>query len=153
MSGASLITYQPADVTKDFDFARLVHHSAYRDVVIRQFGSWDESLQDTFFIEKWKNGSHQFIVFAGERIGCLSVEYKPECVYLNELQILPEHQGKGLGSLVLRELQEKSRKLKLPLRLQVLRENYAAALYKRHGFVERSQTDTHILMEWKSLSE
>lgn len=33
----------------DREFARLAHHAAYRDVVERQFGPWDEASQDDFF--------------------------------------------------------------------------------------------------------
>lgn len=35
------ITSRPA-TDADTDFARDVHHAAYRDVVIRQFGTWDD---------------------------------------------------------------------------------------------------------------
>ena len=33
------------------DFCRQVHHLAYRDVVERQFGRWDESQQEVYFNE------------------------------------------------------------------------------------------------------
>ena len=44
------ITKRRAEAT-DAEFARSVHHRAYRDVVIRQYGMWDEKAQDDFFAD------------------------------------------------------------------------------------------------------
>jgi GNAT superfamily N-acetyltransferase len=144
------ISYLPVDRARDFDIARSVHHRVYRDVVVRQFGDWNESLQDRFFEAKWSETPHQMIVLDGALIGFLSVINKPECVYLNELQILPEYQGKGFGGQIIKDLQEKGRALHLPVRLQVLLQNHAQALYSRHGFVETTRTETHVCMEWRA---
>ncbi len=46
-----LLERRPA-TSRDTEFARLSHHEAYRDVVSRQFGAWDETLQDRLFEEK-----------------------------------------------------------------------------------------------------
>jgi len=35
--------------TADTEFARFTHHAAYHDVVVRQFGNFDERMQDNFF--------------------------------------------------------------------------------------------------------
>ena len=40
----------------DTEFARNAHHQAYHDVVVRQFGTWDEALQDKFFDGDWAGG-------------------------------------------------------------------------------------------------
>lgn len=144
------LSYLPADVTRDFEIARSVHHRVYHDVVVRQFGAWDEPLQDRFFDAKWSEYLHQILLLDGALIGFLSVVDKPDCVYLNEIQILPEYQGRGIGSQIIKELQDKSRTLKLPLRLQVLLQSNALALYRRHGFTEISTTDTHSCMEWRA---
>ena len=40
-----LLERRPA-TSSDTEFARISHHAAYRDVVRRQFGAWDEALQD-----------------------------------------------------------------------------------------------------------
>ena len=36
--------------SEDFELARSIHHRAYRDVVLRQFGAWNEEEQDQFFV-------------------------------------------------------------------------------------------------------
>jgi hypothetical protein len=46
------ITLRPAMAT-DTHAARAIHHRAVRDVVMRQFGAWDEAVQDGFFDNAW----------------------------------------------------------------------------------------------------
>ena len=131
----------------DREFARNVHHSSYRDVVERQFGSWDQELQDKFFMEGWKPGISQIIMADLNPIGSLLVEYHDDCLKLVEVQILPEYQSQGIGSEILQQQIALARSKRLPLRLQVLKENKAQELYLRHGFVKSGETDTHVLME------
>jgi hypothetical protein len=40
----ALLSYVAVDRERDCETARSVHHRVYRDVVVRQFGAWDESL-------------------------------------------------------------------------------------------------------------
>lgn len=55
MSDESLITRRPA-TEADREWARQLHHRVVRDVVERQFGSWDEDQQDRFFANDWNGG-------------------------------------------------------------------------------------------------
>ncbi|MEY4669569.1 MAG: hypothetical protein RL518_2268 [Pseudomonadota bacterium] len=141
------IGYRDINLEVDYEFCRHVHHSAYRDVVIRQFGSWDESVQDGFFREGLNRAPHKIVELDGIPIGVVSTEIKPDCLYLSEIQLLPEYQGRGIGSLILKEQMELAKSLNLPLRLVVLRENRAQELYRRLGFVTTGTTETHVKME------
>jgi hypothetical protein len=51
------ITKRPAE-NFDTEFVRHVHHLAYRDVVIRQYGAWDEKVQDEFFAKRVRENCH-----------------------------------------------------------------------------------------------
>lgn len=133
----------------DTDFARNAHHQAYHDVIERQFGTFDEALQDQFFAKSWGDSSgYQVINWGDEPAGYTRVEETPEYIYGHELVILPEYQSKGIGSFLLRSWQANAQSKNIPLRLQVLKENKAKELYERVGFKETSQTDTHYEMEW-----
>jgi GNAT superfamily N-acetyltransferase len=143
------ITYREADKDADLEFGRMVHHSAYRDVVTRQFGSWDESMQDGFFQEGWGRAPHKLVLLDEVPIGVLSTAVTADHLFLSELQILPKYQGQGLGTVIVTELINYSKSLGLPLRLQVLRENTAQRLYRRLGFVVVETTDFHVKMEWR----
>ncbi|MCH8057202.1 MAG: hypothetical protein IIB78_04955, partial [Proteobacteria bacterium] len=43
----------------DREFARQTHHAAYREVVERQFGPWDEVLQNSFFEADWNPATNE----------------------------------------------------------------------------------------------
>jgi len=143
------ISYRDADPKSDFEFGRTLHHSAYKDVVCRQFGSWDESIQDGFFKEGWNRAPHKVILVDDVPVGIYSIAVKSDHVFFSELQILPEYQGKGLGSKIVEEQMKHAKTLDLPLRLQVLRENKAQELYLRLGFIVIGTTDLHVKMEWR----
>lgn len=132
----------------DREFARQTHHAAYRDVVERQFGTWDEALQDQFFEADWDPPTKEIIVADGQECGYCIVEYRDEDIHLRELVVHPEHQGRGIGTWLLRGLQEKANAASVPIRLGTFRRNQAQQLYRRLGFREIGTTDTHVLMEW-----
>ena len=143
-----LLERRPA-TSSDTEFVRISHHAAYRDVVCRQFGAWDEALQDRFFEEKWIPDQFEIVLCDGNPCGFLSAEDQPDHIYISEIVIAPQFQGRGIGSRLLSEEMQRGREAKSPLRLQVLRENRAIELYRRLGFKECGTTETHIRMVWK----
>jgi GNAT superfamily N-acetyltransferase len=137
-----------AAASTDTPFLRRLHHRVYREVVTRQFGVWDEAEQDDWFEKGLAEADFHLVEENEEVIGTIALKDSPDCVHLVELQILPEHQGRGLGSALLRDQIEQAQRLRRPIALRVLLENRARSLYLRHGFVTTGQTDTHYLMEW-----
>ncbi len=116
--------------------------------MVRQFGSWDERLQDDFFAKSWNSSRYQILSINGELCGYASVEETPDVITLHELVLLPNFQGKGIGSSMLAEVLVKAKETHRPARLQVLKENNAVKLYRKMGFREIEETDTHYLMEY-----
>ena len=137
----------------DTELARAVHHRAYRDVSVRQFGPWDEKAQDEFFADGWSAASHQVVLCDGVPCGYICVEDRGGEIHLRELVIDPEFQGRGIGSSLLREVIEDARARQVPVRLGTFHLNRAVNLYRRMGFREVGRTETHILMEWSSPGE
>lgn len=134
---------------QDFEFARQTHHEAYRDVVERQFG-WDEKAQDNFFASTWATRPHEILLCNGEPCGYYALEKGNEFIQLHELTILPEYQGQGIGTRLLKEAIEMGKNNHVPVRLQVLKENTGAIdLYQRMGFKEVDETETHLKMEFR----
>jgi ribosomal protein S18 acetylase RimI-like enzyme len=68
---------------------------------------------------------------------------------LVDISLLPEHRGRGLGTLLLRELMEECRRERQSLRLQVLRTNPAQRLYERLGFRRTGEDQVYLQMEWR----
>lgn len=141
------ITTRPA-TAEDADFARRVHHEAYRELIVRRYGPWNEVTQDEFFKQSWEKGTHEIIMSSGVPCGYYFVERKEGYFFLSEILILPEFQGKGIGTKVLEDLIEKSKTEDIPLRLQVFKENKAQDLYRRLGFRDLEPTGSHFQLEF-----
>jgi ribosomal protein S18 acetylase RimI-like enzyme len=144
------ITRRPA-TDADREFARQVHHQAYRDVIEQQFGPWCEEDQDRFFAGDWRDAQFEIILADGQPCGYACIEDRDEDLHVRELVILPAYQNRGIGSTLLREVVERARQRRVPVHLGTFHKNRAVALYRRLGFREIGQTDIHILMQWKHL--
>jgi ribosomal protein S18 acetylase RimI-like enzyme len=131
----------------DEAFARDTHHQALHDVVVAQFGAWDVLLQDGFFQRGWEARPNNILLYDDTPCGYVTIEEASDHIYVHELVIHPDFQGKKIGTNLLEELFKKSTFEKIPVRLQVLHKNKAQHLYKRLGFVQSGQTETHFLME------
>jgi len=140
------ITTRPA-TNADKEFARVVHHLAYREVVERQFGPWDESDQDQRFASDWDAGRFELLICDGAVCGYTSVAIHPDQISVRELVIHPKFQNRGIGSTFLRQIMAKGKALGIPVRLGTFPLNRALALYQRLGFREFDRTQTHVLLE------
>lgn len=67
-------------------------------------------------------------------IGRISIKEFPNYIMLEEIHLLPDYQGRGIGTLLLRELVARAKSKQLPVRLIILRTNPARQLYERLGF-------------------
>ena len=61
---------------------------------------------------------------------------------IEQFQVTPAHQGRGLGTTVLRALIADARRSGALLRLSVLKQNPAARLYARLGFRTLAESAT-----------
>jgi len=136
-------------VTKaDFEFVRSTHHVAYRDVVTRQWGQWDDKMQDEFFLKGWGAGETDVIVVDGMDCGYTSVVHRDADVLVRKLVIHPDCQGRGIGSRFLRGVLTKAARHGVPVRLNTCIENHRAqAFYSRLGFREVGRTESHVCLE------
>jgi ribosomal protein S18 acetylase RimI-like enzyme len=146
------ITKRPA-LDTDADFTRTVHHRAYRDVVVRTYGPWDEAAQDELFKAVWSRANYEVILCDGVQCGYLCVEDRDQDIHLRELVIDPNFQRKGVGTKILLELIERARKREVPVQLSTQVSNRSLNLYRRLGFREFKRTDSHILMKSNQVYE
>lgn len=131
----------------DAEFARALHAACYRDVVIEQFGDWDPALQAGFFQQKWDEGGFEIVELDGLAIGVVVPQWRPDDLFVSEIQIDPSHQGRGIGTIVIAELIAEANRRRLPVRLQVLHRSRARVWYERLGFVQMGESSTHLLLE------
>jgi predicted N-acetyltransferase YhbS len=132
----------------DYDFLWWLHGATMRTYVDAIWG-WDESLQRHYFQEHFDPACTEVIEREGEAVGCISVERREECLCLGLIEIAPDFQGQGMGTDLIRDLQDEARGRGVPLKLRVLQGNPARRLYERLGFVAAGETETHITMSWQ----
>jgi ribosomal protein S18 acetylase RimI-like enzyme len=75
-----------------------------------------------------------------------------ECDFIEEIALLPEVQGRGIGTRLIRDILQAAQRRGFPVRLSVFASNPARALYARLGFEVVRIEDPRMAMEW-SLSD
>jgi ribosomal protein S18 acetylase RimI-like enzyme len=133
---------------EDRDFLFDLNRATMKEYVERVWG-WDESGQITFFDDRFAPDQWQIIQADGTDIGVLIVQEDARQIHVAEIQILPEWQGRGIGSSVVRELMDRGTATGRSLTLRVLHANpRARALYERFGFRAFKSIETHTYLRW-----
>lgn len=100
--------------------------------------------------EKFIPEAIQIISFQNEDVGRLRIVRSADSLYVGGIQILPEFQGKGIGTALFRDLIHESEAIGLPITLEVhdVNEN-ALRFYARLGFVEVGHEGIKTLLEYR----
>jgi ribosomal protein S18 acetylase RimI-like enzyme len=90
------------------------------------------------------------VVMRGELpVGRIYVHRREGEIRIVDIALLPEQRGTGLGTALLRELQEEARASARLLSIHVERNNPALSLYRRLGFqVAADDGGVYLRMEW-----
>ena len=132
MTAVALRPAAPADS----EFCYQLHKAAMGDYVTAIWG-WDDQVQRDFHARAFNPGRWQIITAGGADVGMLDVEYRPAGIYLSRIEILPGHQGRGIGTRLISALIDEARRKGQDLVLDVLTGNTRArALYQRLGMTE-----------------
>jgi len=95
------------------------------------------------------DAAHDIIFLDGRPIGQIWVGRSEEEIRLLDIAILPEHRGRGVGTALLKELQDEAARRAKPMRHCVFKTNQAAlAFYARLGFQTTDDIGLYYLMEW-----
>ena len=132
---------------EDSEFAYRVKKAAFKEYVDKAW-SWDEDEQRKLHEQRFAAQDFQVVSLAGTDVGVMASVVASDCVKVNQLFVLPEHQGQGIGRKCMLLAMEEARRLGLPVRLRVLKVNpRALSFYRRLGFMRTGETDAHVLME------
>ena len=141
----------PAGV-EDQAWLEQLRRSVYRDLFFATWGQWDEDRHLRHCSECWNDGGILCMEVDGQRVGMLQLFERPTSIEIGEIQIAPPYQGRGIGTILLRDTisgaHAKGKKVSLSTGLKNHR---AFALYKRLGFRHIGKTDTHDLFEFLPL--
>lgn len=135
---------------EDRDFIYNLKKTTMKDYVIKTWGGWDENLQRIFFSRELKTIEHQIIVVNNKKVGIFAFSRNKTSINVDEIQILPEYQSKGIGTLIFSDIIANAQKEKIEVTLRVLKVNsIAQRFYDKLGFEKVGDTETHFLLSKK----
>jgi GNAT superfamily N-acetyltransferase len=109
----------------------------------RQFNA-----QSAHYREHYPDAAFAIVEKDGHGIGRLYVARWEKEIRIVDISLLPESRGAGLGTKLLRDLQDEARSAGKSLTIHVERFNRALALYQRLGFEQVEDKGVYLLMRW-----
>lgn len=131
----------------DSEFVFTVKKTAFQEYVEQVWG-WDESYQRELHHRRFTTQDLRIIQFCGTDVGFLATSRTRATLKVNQLYILPEYQGRGIGSACMARVLDDASLRQKPVVLQVLKVNTRGIVfYQRLGFTIVGETTTHFLMK------
>jgi ribosomal protein S18 acetylase RimI-like enzyme len=151
-----MITQRPVTPEDDAFLAR-VYASTRADEL--QVTGWSEELkadfcrkqfdaQSAYYAANYQGALFQVIERDGEAVGRLYVARWEKEIRIVDITLLPEFRGSGIGTKLLRDLQDEAGAAGKSLTIHVERFNRALGLYERLGFRVREDKGVYLLMKW-----
>lgn len=141
-----MLELRPATAA-DSEYVRRVKHAAYKDMVLAQFGAWDEAVQDAFFYKSWNDAPYDIILMSGEPCGFCRIDEHERVLQLVEFGIDPPQQNRGIGSMVLSRFIEMAKAKGKAAQMNVMKTNTRArALYEKLGFAAYGENEHQFLL-------
>ena len=143
-----MIEYNFRNITpEDYEYIYELKKNAYKEYVIMKWGAWDEEAQKEYFknfINTYKDKTY-IIQTEGKDIGFYNDAMLDNGNYeIGNICIIPEYQGKGIGTQVLKDIMELHKEQ--DLHIQYFKQNPVGSLYKRLGFEPNGETEFHYQM-------
>ena len=114
---------------------------------IEEIWGRDQQWQENDFAKHFEPENITVVLAESELIGYAQVERQNENLFIRMLLLSPEHQRKGVGTLLLEQVLKVAANQSLGVQLQVFKINESAKLfYERHGFRVESETPTSLVM-------
>lgn len=133
--------------SSDYDYAKGIHHTAYKEMVLEQFGKWEEPVQDRYFEKSWNSAPYDIIMFEGKPCGYCCIEENDAALQLKEFAVDISKQGKGIGTLFLKNLKVIGENKRKRVQLNVMKTNTKAKdLYEKLGFTVYGENHFQFLM-------
>lgn len=133
-------------MTRADELARTGWDAAQRDVFIRS----QYQARRADYALRYPGAEHSLITVNSRDAGVWMVWRTPAEILLVNIELLPEHRGRGIGSALIRGLIAEAKAIRVPLTLSVREENRAASrLYQRLGFSIDARAHGYLMMRHK----
>ena len=137
------INLRPA-YSDDYAFALNLYIEAIRPLASAWI-EWVDADQKAQFASLWRPNHTRIIVLDSQDIGWVEFRQAGDELFLKQLYISPTYQRRGIGSQIIRLLNEQGSKVK-SMSLFVLKNNPAFRFYRQHGFDVVQETSTKFVM-------
>lgn len=125
---------------EDFESLAALRILAMRDSLER-IGRFDPDRARARLLDGFDPAHTRIILAQGRRVGFVVVRREAGDLLLEHLYILPDRQGRGIGSAVMRSILAEADAEGLPVRVGALRGSEANAFYRRHGFEPAGESE------------
>lgn len=105
--------------------------------------------QSSAYAQMYPNSCYHIVLLDSKPVGRLWVAPGEHQLHLVDIAIHPSVQGKGLGSVLVKRIQEEAQKLKFPIRSMVDRFNPGSLrFHQRNGFQIEREDVLNYYMAW-----
>jgi GNAT superfamily N-acetyltransferase len=111
---------------------------------LERIGRFDPQRARDRFLSSFDPAFCRFIVVDGTSVGFVLAKPTGEYLALEHLYVVPEHQGKGIGSAVLEIVFADADSRSMAVRVGALRDSDSNRFYQRHGFVKVDEAEWDI---------
>ena len=131
----------------DSEFVFTVKKAAFREYVEQVWG-WDDGYQQELHNRRFAAQDICIIQFREVDVGFLAISNTSDMFKVNQIYILPEYQGRGIGSACMTHIIDNANLEQKSVVLQVLKVNTRGiTFYQRLGFTIVGESTTHFQME------
>jgi len=132
-------------VANDAEFVFEAKKQALGPFIGQRWG-WHEDYQRGVHNENWQKKPWSIILLDKTPIGTVSVDRRAQAIQLTDFYILPDYQRRGFGTQVLARILYECDSNDRDCEIRLLRGNKAESFFRRHGFREIENDDTHCFM-------
>lgn len=106
--------------------------------------------QKQHYLTSYPDAAYHLILHGEEVVGRLIVQRDAATIFILDLTLLPARRNAGIGTALLRRLQDEATAAGKPLRLHAKHAERAATLYRRLGFYPIAEDGIYWEMEWRA---
>lgn len=117
---------------------------------VEQTTGWDEVEQRATADKEFAELPFAVVEQSGRPVGYVCVRHESEYDFIEEIALLPEAQGRGIGTHLLEDILRTAQRSGVPVRLSVFVTNPAQDLYARLGFEVVRIEEPRMAMQWTS---
>ena len=134
--------------SSDREFLFAVRRRALR-AYVEQTSGWDDVEQRATAEKEFGELPYAVVEVNDRPVGYVCVIHGSDHDFIEEIALLPDAQGRGTGTRLVRDILGAARRRGVPVRLSVFTSNPAQALYARLGFTVVRVEEPRITMEWR----